>query len=108
MKIIYYILNKDGSELQQSSKDDYQNHSYWEIHHQNDNGMLHREDGPAIIHSDGDEFWYKEGMLHREDGASFIVRNKKTYYINNKRIKVYNDEEFKKFVFNEKIKRVFD
>lgn len=24
-------------------------------------GILHREDGPAIIHSDGKEFWYYRG-----------------------------------------------
>ena len=36
------------------------------------NGVLHREDGPAIIWYDGDQWWYKDGKLHREDGPAVI------------------------------------
>ncbi len=36
-------------------------------------GKLHREDGPAIIHSDGSQVWYKEGKIHREDGPAVIL-----------------------------------
>jgi hypothetical protein len=31
---------------------------------------LHREGGPALIHSDGTQFWYRDGKLHREDGPA--------------------------------------
>lgn len=34
------------------------------------NGLLHREDGPAIICNDGTQEWYIEGARHREDGAA--------------------------------------
>ena len=33
-------------------------------------GNLHRLDGPAITHPDGDMSWYKHGVTHREDGPA--------------------------------------
>ena len=33
-------------------------------------GVLHREDGPAIEMTNGDKYWYINGMLHREDGPA--------------------------------------
>ena len=38
-------------------------------------GVFHREEGPAIIQPTGWEFWYKNGFKHREDGPAAIVRN---------------------------------
>ena len=38
-------------------------------------GLLHREDGPAIIRNDGAKFWYKNGRLHREDGPAIIWKD---------------------------------
>ena len=38
----------------------------------NDNGKLHREDGPAEIYPDGTQIWYLNGRLHREDGPAVI------------------------------------
>ena len=35
------------------------------------NGNLHREDGPAVEHANGDKRWYLNGKLHREDGPAF-------------------------------------
>lgn len=32
-----------------------------------DQGCLHRDDGPAIEHADGSKFWYHRGVLHRDD-----------------------------------------
>jgi hypothetical protein len=29
-------------------------------------GQLHREDGPAVIHTNGDYSWYFNGLMHRE------------------------------------------
>ena len=38
----------------------------------NRNGKFHREDGPAIIHQDGNQYWYRNGDLHRDDGPAII------------------------------------
>ena len=35
------------------------------------NGKIHREDGPAIIHSDGSEEWCYEGKKHRIGGKAW-------------------------------------
>jgi hypothetical protein len=35
-------------------------------------GLLHREDGPAITHPDGRKIWYLHGKLHREDGPATV------------------------------------
>ena len=34
------------------------------------NGLLHREDGPAIEWADGGKEWYINDKLHREDGPA--------------------------------------
>ena len=33
-------------------------------------GKLHREDGPAWIRADGSQAWYQYGKMHREDGPA--------------------------------------
>lgn len=38
-------------------------------------GVLHRENGPAVIHSNGTQFWYSRGQRHREDGPAAIYYN---------------------------------
>ena len=54
---------------------------YWWI-----NGKRHREDGPAIIWADGTQAWYINGNRHREDGPAIIYSNGNQYwYINDKR-----------------------
>lgn len=35
-------------------------------------GLLHREDGPAIIFESGIEIWIQNGMKHRTDGPALI------------------------------------
>ena len=53
--------------------------------YKNDKGQYHREDGPAVIDSDGYKAWYKNGQLHREDGPAIIRPNgSKEWYINGK------------------------
>ena len=37
----------------------------------NENGKLHRTDGPAIEGSDGSKSWWLNGKLHRTDGPAF-------------------------------------
>jgi hypothetical protein len=46
------------------------------------NGLLHREDGPAVEYKDGSVVYYKNGLKHREDGPAVIRANgKKEYWI---------------------------
>ncbi len=45
------------------------------------NTKLHREDGPAVIRSNGDKIWYIKGLRHREDGPAEECTDKKAWYI---------------------------
>ncbi len=49
------------------------------------NGVLHREDGPAIEESNGDKAWWFHGKLHREDGPAVqLAGGTKAWYLNGK------------------------
>ena len=49
------------------------------------NGLLHREDGPAVEHKNGDYDWYLHGKKHREDGpATFYSYGITIWYQNDK------------------------
>lgn len=63
------------------------------------NGKRHRENGPAIIYKYGTQSWWLNGQRHREDGPA-IIRADGTleWWLNNKR---YTESEF-----NEKIKQL--
>jgi hypothetical protein len=43
--------------------------------HLNEDGVLHRLDGPAVVFTDGSEKWYKNGELHRDDGPAWSSPN---------------------------------
>ena len=48
----------------------------------NEQGQLHRLDGPAFISSIGDQFWCINGKFHRTDGPAIDYGNgDKSYYI---------------------------
>ena len=49
------------------------------------NGLRHREDGPAVIYSNGTQEWYFNGKLHREDGPAVISKSYDAWYINGKK-----------------------
>ena len=49
------------------------------------NGMLHRENGPAVIRTDLSQFWYLNGELHRTDGPAVICDEYQAWYLNGKR-----------------------
>jgi len=50
------------------------------------NGLLHREDGPAIIFSHGTLEYFLNGEIHREDGPAIIFSHGRLdYYLNGKR-----------------------
>lgn len=36
------------------------------------NGVLHRENGPAVVYPDGASFWFMWGKCHRTDGPAEI------------------------------------
>ena len=40
------------------------------IEWRNENDVLHREDGPALLYDQGDQEWYFNGKLHRNDGPA--------------------------------------
>lgn len=46
-------------------------------------GKIYREDGPAIISSDGTQFYYQNDQLHRLDGPALILQNGHQYYYQN-------------------------
>lgn len=51
--------------------------------YRNENGFLHREDGPAVISPGGDKHWFLNGLLHRVDGPAVETANgDKKWYIN--------------------------
>ena len=61
-------------------------------------GKLHRKDGPAVEWPDGSKYWYKNGFFHREDGPA--IENSSGY-----RAWFINGKEFSEFEFNKKIKK---
>ena len=47
------------------------------------NGKLHRIDGPAFEHANGDKSWYLNGKLHRKGGPAIEYKNgDKFWYLN--------------------------
>ena len=58
----------------------------------NENGEIHREDGPAVEYNDGDKHWYLNGKVHREDGPAIECNNGvKHWYLNDKKL---TEEDF--------------
>ena len=45
------------------------------------NGLLHREDGPAVVWSGG-TYWYKNGLLHRDNGPALETDPTRSWYKN--------------------------
>ena len=66
----------------------YNNRTIW----LNKEGQLHREDGPAVEHSDGSKEWFLNDKHHREDGPAVEYANgDKEWYINDKEL---TEDEF--------------
>ena len=68
------------------------------------NGILHREDGPAVIRLNDSKIWYKNGVYHREDGPAIIREHgSEEWWINGKFLKnsKYDDQKlFKNMKMN--------
>jgi hypothetical protein len=53
------------------------------------NGLIHREDGPAIEFSDGTKWWKLNGIQHRVEGPAVECANgDKHWFLNGKRHRV--------------------
>lgn len=52
------------------------------------NGKQHRGDGPALTYSNGMVCWFSNGDLHREDGPAMEYKETKYWYIRGKRHRV--------------------
>jgi hypothetical protein len=69
-------------------------------------GKRHRTDGPAIEYAYGDKIWYVEGKRHRTDGPAVEhTDGDKSWYVEGEE---YTEEEFKKKMSSEVIKKEFD
>ena len=54
------------------------------IEHKDASGLLHKDDGPAVITDKGDKFYYKHGLINRSNGPAIImVDGTKIYCKNN-------------------------
>ena len=50
-----------------------------------DHGKVHREDGPALIYTNGAERWYRHGKLHRIGKPAVIYSDgSEEWYLNGK------------------------
>jgi hypothetical protein len=62
-------------------------------------GEYHREDGPAIEHANGYKAWYWHGKLHREDGPAIEHANGyKAWFYHRQRIDCQSNQEFLRLV----------
>ena len=51
------------------------------------NGVIHRDDGPAIEYWDGTKSWYINGQYHQEDGPAIeFADGTKQWWIKNRQI----------------------
>ena len=57
------------------------------------NGVLHRDDGPAVILANGTQEWRVNGKLHREDGPAVMRADGTEEYWEHYRRIIKNDQE---------------
>jgi hypothetical protein len=61
-------------------------------------GLIHREDGPAIEYTDGTKLWYLNGKPHRENGPAVEWPDgSKSWYLYDI---YYKEEAYWKELFN--------
>jgi hypothetical protein len=74
------------------------------IDYRNEQGYLHREDGPAIEGYNGYKEWFLNGICHREDGPAIEYSyGGKEWYLNDK---AYSEDDYYQEVANIKLKRI--
>jgi hypothetical protein len=70
----------------------------------NQDGQLHREDGPAIEWADGMKEWWVNGQLHREDGPAIeYADGTKKWYLDGEEL---TEEEFN-LIMGGKMEKVY-
>ena len=47
------------------------------------NGIFHRNDGPAIEYKNGNKFWYQNGKLHRMDAPAIEYADGEKFWFQN-------------------------
>lgn len=62
-----------------------QKYSDGNIYYYNKHRDYHREDGPAIMYTDGSKYWYQNGKRHRDDGPAIMRANGSQEWWNNGR-----------------------
>jgi hypothetical protein len=62
------------------------------------NGKYHREDGPAIEYTNGAKYWFLNGKCHREDGPAWEHTNGAKYWF-------LNGKQLTEAEFNKKMKK---
>tara|TARA_B110000503_G_C6938601_1_gene325889 strand:- start:132 stop:392 length:261 start_codon:yes stop_codon:yes gene_type:complete len=63
------------------------------------NGLLHREDGPAVEYANGDKWWYLNNLLHRTDGPAVeLINGVKAWYYHDKYISCKDNREFLRMI----------
>ncbi len=77
-----------------------------DIKYHNENGELHREDGPAYEDKHGYKVWLIKGKYHREDGPAFEYTDGDVeYWLNDIE---YSKEDYEVEVVKLKLKRILD
>lgn len=72
------------------------------------NGLLHREDGPAIEWESGNQYWYYNDVQHRVDGPAIIYSDgRKTWMLNGK-ICWSAEEHFNSLTPEQQIKAIWN
>jgi hypothetical protein len=72
----------------------------------NEQGQLHREDGPAIIFSNGRKQWWINGKLHRVDGPAIEWSDgSKSWFLKGEK---YSEQDWSHEITNIKLKRILD
>ncbi len=61
-----------------------------------ENGQLHKLDGPALIYVNGDKSWYKHGRRHRIDGPAIEWKKVVEWYFEGKKFVCSSQKEFEK------------
>ena len=75
-------------------------------------GELHRTGGPAVTYADGTQMWYHHGQRHREDGPAVIygVKTEPMYWYWDGKLIMTTDQSSKKSlpILIEKFNRLRD
>lgn len=69
-----------------------------------ENGKLHKEGEPAVIHTDGSTRWYVNGKKHRDDGPAIergnMSNRSNRWFLDDVE---YTEEEFKIYLVKKKL-----